>query len=58
MKKVLVLLATALAIAGYVTLIIGPEVTMTTPPDQVVACHGGTAENCWRLFAGFRACCR
>jgi hypothetical protein len=41
MKKVLVLLATALAIAGYVTLITGPEVTMTTQPDQVVACHGG-----------------
>ena len=41
MKKVLVLLATALAIAGYVTLIIGPEVTMTAPPDQVVACRGG-----------------
>ena len=41
MKKVLVLLATALAIAGYVTLITGPAVTMTTPPDQVVACHGG-----------------
>jgi hypothetical protein len=41
MKKVLVLLATALAIAGYVTLITGPEVAMTTQSDKVVACHGG-----------------
>jgi hypothetical protein len=40
MTRDLVLIATALVIAIYLTLAVSPEVTMTIQPKQAVTCHG------------------